>query len=114
VVIGFVIGLIISIAAIASLFNASSVVHCSVTQSGFSCTGTHTDMLIIALTLLIILGWPFSLSTILGFWRIGKVYKRDSIKVGALLYIPPFLNLVAPLVIFYGLRRIESAETIMA
>ena len=41
----------------------------------------------------------------LGVWRIGSRYKEDLIKVGGILFIIPFLSIIAPILIMFGVRN---------
>lgn len=50
---------------------------------------------------------------VLGLWRMGSRYAEDDIKAGAVLYIIPLVQVIAPLLLWFGVskarRKVESA-----
>jgi len=49
---------------------------------------------------------------IIGLYKVGSIYQDGLIKVGAILIIIPYLNIVAPFLLFFGLgNAIRKAET---
>jgi hypothetical protein len=53
--------------------------------------------------LLAFIGW---IGMILGVYRIGKTYGSTLTKVGAILYIIPFVSLIAPILVLVGIQGI--------
>ncbi|MGI0080476.1 MAG: DUF973 family protein [Nitrososphaerales archaeon] len=45
---------------------------------------------------------------ILGLWKAGERYDNTLVKVGGILYIIPFVDIVAPILVFLGAREIEG------
>lgn len=49
------------------------------------------------------IGW---IGLLIGIYRIGKTYRSTATKVGAILYILPFISTIAPLIVFVGIHGI--------
>ncbi len=45
---------------------------------------------------------------ILGLWKAGQRYDNSLMKVGGILYIIPFADVIAPILVFLGTREIEA------
>ena len=45
---------------------------------------------------------------ILGLWRVGERYDNTLIKVGAIFYIIPYLDVLAPILVFIGANSVEK------
>jgi len=62
--------------------------------------------------LLAFIGW---IGLLIGVYRIGKRYDSTLTKVGAILYIIPFLSVIAPLLVLIGIQgivhRLEQSAT---
>jgi hypothetical protein len=52
-----------------------------------------------------LIGW---IGLVLGLYRVGKRYSSTLTKIGGILYIIPFANLIAPILVWLGAREIEK------
>jgi hypothetical protein len=55
-----------------------------------------------------LLGFIGLIGLILGLWRFGSRYSSSIAKVGAILYIIPFLSIIAPILVFIGAIQVQS------
>lgn len=82
-----------------------SAVNCAAGAAVGSCISLSTVAAgvyaILGGLFLAFLGW---IGLILGLYRMGKRYDSGLTKVGAILYIIPFLNLVATILVFIGIH----------
>ena len=63
-------------------------------------------VLAIIAAILLILGDIIGI--ILGLWRVGERYDNTLIKVGAIFYIIPYLDVLAPVLVFIGANSVEK------
>jgi Protein of unknown function (DUF973) len=55
-----------------------------------------------------LLGFVGLIGLIIGLYRFGSRYKNSIAKVGAILYIIPFLSIVAPILVFVGAIQVQK------
>jgi hypothetical protein len=70
-----------------------------------------SSILTIIVLILLLLG--VIIGIILGLWRVGSRYDNTLIKVGAIFYIIPFLDVLAPILVFIGAHSVEKAIKIV-
>ena len=63
-------------------------------------------VLVIIAAILLLLGDIVGI--ILGLWRVGVRYNNTLIKVGAIFYIIPYLDVLAPVLVFIGANSVEK------
>ena len=63
-------------------------------------------VLVIIAAILLLLGDVVGI--ILGLWRVGVRYNNTLIKVGAIFYIIPYLDVLAPVLVFIGANSVEK------
>ena len=63
-------------------------------------------ILAIIAAILVILGDIIGI--ILGLWRVGERYDNTFIRVGAIFYIIPYLDVLAPILVFIGANSVEK------
>ena len=56
-----------------------------------------------------LLGFIGLIGLIIGLYRFGSRYKNSIAKVGAILYIIPFLSIVAPILVFIGAVQVQKS-----
>jgi hypothetical protein len=49
-----------------------------------------------------------AIGMILGLWRVGERYGEDMIKIGGILYIIPFVDIVAPILVYLGVNNAQK------
>jgi hypothetical protein len=68
-------------------------------------TSIYTAVIAVIVGLLLaFVGW---IGVILGLYRIGKRYGTGLARAGAILYIIPLLNIIAPILVLVGVSRIR-------
>jgi hypothetical protein len=55
-----------------------------------------------------LLGFVGLIGLIIGLYRFGSRYKSSVAKVGAILYIIPFLSIIAPILVFVGATQVQK------
>jgi RNA polymerase subunit RPABC4/transcription elongation factor Spt4 len=93
--VGFVfliLGLLIFLAAISSVDLALVVVG---------------DVFLILSVILLLLGDIIGI--VLGLWRVGERYNSTAIKVGAIFFIIPYLDVLAPILVFIGAHSAQKS-----
>lgn len=102
----FYIGLILLIIAYAFLFvGIIAVVKSTVTSTGAGAGSSFIGFALLGGLLGLIGGIMMLVGLIglvLGLWAVGSRYDNTLIKVGAILYIIPYADIVAPILIFIG------------
>jgi len=105
-IVGFLGMLLITLGAVLVLATLVSAVGCSA-SSGSNCVdfgalgaGVYS---ILGGALLAFIGW---IGLLIGVYRIGKRYDSTVTKVGAILYIIPAINIIAPILVFVGIHSI--------
>ena len=103
------IGFLLILGGIASyLSQIFSAVACSQTNAPASCINFTSIFVALGAVLLgallALIGW---IGLIIGIYRIGKRYHSTLTKVGAILYIIPLLNIIAPILVFVGISGIR-------
>ena len=94
----FLIGLAILILALLLLLGGVAALSLSLVLFG--------AVLAIIAAILLILGDIIGI--ILGLWRVGERYDNTLIKVGAIFYIIPYLDVLAPVLVFIGANSVEK------
>jgi hypothetical protein len=97
--------LLITLGAVLVLATLVSAVQCA--SSGSSCVdfaslGAGVWSILIG-ALLAFIGW---IGLLIGVYRIGKRYDSTLTKVGAIIYIIPLVNIIAPILAFVGIHSI--------
>ena len=107
-IVGLIGMLLITLGAVVVLATLVSAVSCA--SSGSSCVdfgslgaGIYS---ILGGALLAFIGW---IGLLIGVYRIGKRYDSTLTKVGAILYIIPLLNIIAPILAFVGIHSIVAS-----
>ena len=101
----FLIGLAILILALLLLLGGVAALSLSLVLFG--------AVLAIIAAILVVLGDIIGI--ILGLWRVGERYDNTLIKVGAIFYIIPYLDVLAPVLVFIGAnsvaKKLETSHT---
>ena len=101
----FLIGLAILILALLLLLGGVAALSLSLVLFG--------AVLAIIAAILLVLGDIIGI--ILGLWRVGERYDNTLIKVGAIFYIIPYLDVLAPVLVFIGAnsvaKKLETSHT---
>jgi hypothetical protein len=106
-IVGLIGCLLILLGLASYLVQSFSASACSVSTLA-DCAGLSAFYLDLSVVvgglLLAFIGW---IGLIIGIFRIGKRYGSTITKVGAILYIVPVLNVVAPILIYVGVAGIR-------
>lgn len=101
-------GEIISIAVIAGLFSSCSSLNSTACSTAVinDVGGLLGAVAAIGLgALLLLIG---GIMVLIGLWRMGTRYNEGLIKVGAILLIIPFADVVAPFLLYFGFKQAEE------
>jgi hypothetical protein len=104
-------GFLLILGGVASyLSQIFSAVACSQVNAPASCVNFTSIFIALGAVLLgallALIGW---IGLIIGIYRIGKRYHSTLTKVGAILYIVPVLNIIAPILVFIGVSGIRPS-----
>jgi Protein of unknown function (DUF973) len=56
---------------------------------------------------LVFIGW---VGAVLGLWRLGARYHRDAIKIAAFIYIIPYVNIAAGIMLVVTLKNLKNSS----
>ncbi|MCL4451027.1 MAG: DUF973 family protein [Candidatus Thermoplasmatota archaeon] len=65
------------------------------------------DVFLILSVILLLLGDIIGI--VLGLWRVGERYNSTAIKVGAIFFIIPYLDVIAPILVFIGANSAQKS-----
>lgn len=105
----FVVGFLVLIGGLLSA-GASSIGSTGTFSSGALATLAAAGGIIIVAAILALIG---IIGIILGLWRAGDRYEEGLLKIGGILFIIPYLDFVAPFLVYFGassaLKKISSS-----
>lgn len=106
----FYVGLALMIAALVMIFIVIGFSSVSVNSAG-AALSTLTGFFIIFVIIIVIAGIMLLIGIIgliIGLWHIGTRYDDSLLKIGAILYIIPYADIVAPVLIFIGAHGVKD------